>query len=93
VPSAVSSLASVTAFLKARRLTHLRCRARAGAIVVESDSKKAPTAHIRLKQLMAGTWAVDEFHRSGRWSPLPIQGDIDAALTAVLADFPWVLEA
>lgn len=93
MPTAVSSLASVTAFLKARRLTHLRCRARAGAIVVESGSEKAPTAHIRLKQLMAGTWAVDEFHHSGRWSSLPIQGDIDAALTAVLADFPWVLEA
>ena len=93
MPNAVSSLASVTAFLKARRLTHLRCRARAGSLVVESGPQKAPTAHIRLKQLMAGIWAVDEFHHSARWSPLPIQGDIDAALTAVLDDFPWVLEA
>jgi hypothetical protein len=93
VPTAISSVASVTAFLKANRLKHLRCRARTGAIVVESGSQKAPAAHIRLKQLTAGTWAVDEFHHSGRWSPLPIQGDIDAALTAVLADFPWVLES
>ncbi len=55
MPTAVSSPASVAAFLKARRLTHLRCRVRAGAIVVESGPQKAPTAHIRLKQLMAGT--------------------------------------
>jgi hypothetical protein len=93
VPTADSSVASDAAFLKARRLTHLKGRARAGAIVVESGPQKAPTAHLRLKQLTAGTWAVDEFHHSGRWSPLPIQGDIDEALAAVLADFPWVLEA
>ena len=43
---------------------------------------------------MAGTWAVDEFHHSGRWSALHIPGDINAnaTLTAVLVNFPWVLE-
>jgi hypothetical protein len=35
---------------------------------------------------------VDEFHHTGRWAPLPIQGPLVDALAAVLADFSWVFD-
>jgi hypothetical protein len=83
----------VTAFLKARRLAHLRCRARAGAIIIESGPKKDPLPHIRLKKLTGTAWSVEEFSHTGRWSPLPIQAPLPDALAAVVADFSWLLDA
>lgn len=88
-----SELATVLAFFKARHLKHLRCRARAGAIVVESGPAKDALAHIRLRKLAATSWAVDEFHHSGRWAALPIKAPISDALAAVADDFSWILDA
>lgn len=92
MPAVVPQVATVTAFLKARRLTHLRCRTRAGAIIVESGSKADPLPHLRLRKLTATAWAVDEFHHSGRWAPLPIQAPLADALETLVADFSWLLE-
>lgn len=91
--TAVPAIATVTAFLKARRLSHLRCSARAGAIIIESGPKADPDPRVRLKKLTGTQWAVDEFHHSGRWTPLPIQAPLSEALTAVADDFSWLLDA
>lgn len=93
MPAAVPAIATVTAFLKARRLNHLRCRARAGVVIIESGSKADPLSHLRFKKLTPTTWAVDEFHHSGRWAPLPIQAPLADALSAIAADFSWLLDA
>jgi hypothetical protein len=87
-----SDLATVRAFFKAHGHTHLRCRARAGAIIVESGPAADALAHIRLKKLAATAWSVDEFHHTGRWVPLPIKAALADALVAVDADFAWVLD-
>lgn len=92
MPAVVPQVATVTAFLKARRLAHLRCRTRAGAIIVESGPRADPTSHVRLRKLAPTVWAVDEFHHSGRWAPLPIQAPLAEALAALVADFSWLLE-
>lgn len=92
MPAVVPEVATVTAFLKARQLAHLRCRARSGAIIVESGSKADPVSHVRLKKLSATVWTVDEFDHTGRWAPLPIQAPLAEALAAVVADFSWLLE-
>ncbi len=93
MPAAVPAIATVTAFLKARRMTHLRCRARAGAIIIESGRKADPLPHVRLRKLTPTAWAADEFHHSGRWAPLPIQAPLAEALSAIAADFSWLLDA
>lgn len=94
MPVAVSEsdLAATRAFLKTNRLTRLRCSSRAGAIIVESGPKDDALSLLRLKKLASNRWAVDEFHHTGRWAPLPIQGPLDDALAAVLADFSWALD-
>lgn len=93
MPTVVSEVATATAFLKARRLTGLRCRAHAGAIIIESGPKKSPDPLVRLKKLTGTVWTVEEFNHTGRWSPLPIQAPLPDALAAVAADFPWLLDA
>ena len=95
MPAPISSadIAEVTAFLKARRLKHLRCRSRAGALILESGPEKGALSHVRLKKLSATTWTVDESHHTGRWEALPIRASLADALAAVVADFSWVLDA
>lgn len=93
MPAAVPAIATVTAFLKARRLTHLRCQARSGAITIESGPKADPDPRIRLKKLSPVVWMVEEFHHSGRWASLPIQAPLLDALSTVATDFSWLLEA
>lgn len=93
MPTVVPEVATVTAFLKARRLTGLRCRAHAGAIVIEAGSKKSPDPLLRLKKLTGAVWTVEEFHHTGRWAPIPVQAPLPDALAAVAADFPWLLDA
>jgi len=87
-----SELTAARAFLKAHKLTRLRCRSRGGTIIVESGPKDDALSLLRLRKLAKGQWAVDEFHHSGRWAPLPLQGPLDDALAGVLADFSWVLD-
>jgi hypothetical protein len=88
-----SELSTVQAFLKARRLAHLRCRARAGAVIVESGPTKDALTHVRFKKLTATSWTVDEFHHTGRWAPLPIKASLSDTLAAVATDFSWTLDA
>ena len=95
MPASVSEaeVSVVKAFLKERKLKHLSCRVRGAAVIVESGSKDDALGHVRLRKLSATNWAVDEFHHSGRWAPLPIQASLPDALRAVATDFSWLLEA
>ena len=94
MPAVVSAaeVAAVRSFLGARQLPHLRCRQRASTIVVESGPEDDALSHVRLKKLSPTTWAAEEFHHSGKWTPLPIQGPLSEALGAIADDFPWLLD-
>ena len=65
-----SEISVVKAFLKEKKLKHLRCRQRAAAVIVESGPQDDALGHLRLRKLSATNWAADEFHHSGRWAPL-----------------------
>lgn len=92
-PVSEAEISVVRTFLTEKRFKHLRCRRRAAAVIVESGPEDDALGHLRLRKLSATTWAVDEFHHSGRWAPLPIQASLSDALGAVAADFSWVLDA
>lgn len=87
-----SEVSVVKAFLKEKKLKHLRCRQRAAALIIESGPQDDALGHLRLRKLSATNWAADEFHHSGRWAPLPIQAPLADALRAVAADFSWLLD-
>jgi hypothetical protein len=82
----------VSAFLKEKQLKHLRCRQRGAAVIVESGPQDDAYGHLRLRKLSPTNWAADQFHHTGRWTPLPIQASLTKALQAIEADFSWVLE-
>jgi hypothetical protein len=95
MPASISEaeLSVVKSFLKEKKLKHLRCRQRAGAIIVESGPDDDALGHVRLRKLSAQNWAADEFHHTGRWAPLPIEAPLTEALRAIAADFSWLFEA
>ncbi len=94
MPAAVSAaeFAAVRSFLRTRHLAHLHCRKRASTIVVESGAEDDALSHVRLKKVSPTTWAAEEFHHSGRWAPLPIQGRLSETLAAIADDFPWLFD-
>jgi hypothetical protein len=94
MPAAATAaeVAAVRTFLAARHLAHLRCRQRVSTIVVESGPEDDALSHVRLKKVSPTTWAAEEFHHSGRWAPLPIQGPLSEALAVIADDFPWLLD-
>jgi hypothetical protein len=95
MPASISEaeLSVVKSFLKENKLKHLRCRQRAGAVIVESGPEDDALGHVRLRKLSAMNWAADEFHHSGGWASLPIEASLTEALRAIATDFSWLLEA
>lgn len=94
MPASISEaeLSVVKSFLKEKKLKHLRCRQRAGAVIVESGPADDALGHVRLRKLSGTSWAADEFHHSGRWASLPIRAPLNEALHAIATDFSWLLE-
>lgn len=94
MPASVSQaeLSVVKSFLKEGQRKHLRCRQRAATVIVESGPKDDALGHVRLRKLSSMNWAVDEFHHSGRWAPLPIEAPLAEALRALATDFSWLLD-
>ena len=88
-----AELSAVKAFHKETKLKHLRCRQRAGTVIVESGPEGDALGHVRFRKLSATNWAADEFHHSGRWAPLPIEAPLTEALRAIANDFSWLLVA
>jgi hypothetical protein len=95
MPASISEaeVSVVKAFLKEKKLKHLRCRQRAATVILESGPQDDALGHLRLRKLSATTWAADEFHHSGRWAPLPVSAPLAEALRAVASDFSWLLDA
>lgn len=95
MPASISDadVSVVMAFLKEKKLKHLRCRQRAATVILESGPTDDALGQLRLRKLSETIWAADEFHHSGRWAPLPIQAPLAEALRAVAADFSWLLDA
>lgn len=59
MPASISEaeLSVVKAFLKEMKLKHLRCRQRAGAVIVESGTEDDALGHVRLRRMSAMNWA------------------------------------
>lgn len=85
-------LSAATAFLKTAGLTHLRCRRRGNAVILESGPQDDATPHVRLRKLGPRSWAADASNHTGRWERMPMHGQLIDTLEAVADTFPWLLD-
>jgi hypothetical protein len=86
-----SDLAVAEAFLKQRRLKHLRVKKRADSLTLDAGSSDDPWPRARFRLLAKQRWTLDIADAAGQWEATPSQAPF-AELLALLADrFPWVL--
>ena len=71
-------------------LEHLRLRARADLLVIESGPQKDPIPHARLRRLSPQTWRL-EMPSHERWQPTPDQGPMLSLLQRLVEVYTWTL--
>lgn len=86
-----SDVSVATAFLKAAGLTHLRCRRRGNAVVLESGPAGDAVPHVRFRKLGPRAWAADAANHAGRWERMHLHGQLADNLKTVADTFPWLL--
>ncbi len=86
-----SDLLVADAFLKRRKLTHLRAKKRGDSLTLAAGSADDPWPRVRFRLLIKQRWALDIADRAGRWEPTPFQASINDLLDLVADTFPWVL--
>jgi hypothetical protein len=72
-------------------LAHLRARARADTITIESGDDDDPIAHARVRRVGVHLWVLDIADHRGRWEPTDVRTKLDIAITVLAKDFGWVL--
>ena len=83
--------ARVEALLHERDAVHVRARKYGATVIVESGPRDDPVRHFRLRRDTVHLWHLDVAGRDGRWEPTPFRGNIEALISAVVENFPWVL--
>jgi hypothetical protein len=86
-----TDVSAVASFLTAPTCRHLRCRKRAGTIVIESGPPDDAAPRLRLRKLSPKNWGIDASTHSGRWERMPFQGPLLEVLPMVAESFPWLL--
>ncbi len=72
-------------------LEHLRLRARADLLVIESGPQKDPIPHARLRRLSPQTWRLEMASPTERWQPTPDQGPMRSLLERLVNVYTWIL--
>jgi hypothetical protein len=84
-------LDSVQAFLKRRKLLHLRAVKRGDAITLDAGSKANPWPRARARRVTKQWWTLDMADHRGRWESTPFQAPLRELLDMLADSFPWVL--
>jgi len=72
-------------------LEHLRLRARADLLVIESGPKNDPIPHARLRRLSAQSWRLEMATHDERWQRTPDQGPMRSLLQRLVEVYTWIL--
>ena len=86
-----SDVSVATAFLRTSGLSHLRCRRRGNALILESGRAGDAVPHVRFRKLGPRAWAADAANHTGRWERMPVHGQLADSLKLVAEMFPWLL--
>jgi hypothetical protein len=72
-------------------LEHLRVRARADLLVIESGPDNDPIPHARLRRLATQAWRLEMATHTERWQPTPDQGPMRLLLQRLVELYGWTL--
>jgi hypothetical protein len=72
-------------------LEHLRLRARADLLVIESGPQNDRIPHARLRRLSAQTWRLEMATHTERWQRSPDQGPMRSLLQRLVHVYTWIL--
>ena len=72
-------------------LGHLRARARADTITIESGDADDAVPHARARRVGVNLWVLEIADHRGRWEPTEVRTNLDTAITVLAEDFGWVL--
>ena len=89
--SSDSDLSVAQAFLRQRKLKHLRATKRADSLSLVAGSADDPWPRARFRLLTKHRWTLDVADAAGRWEPTPFEASLKELLDLLAENFPWVL--
>lgn len=72
-------------------LDHLRVRARADLLTLESGPEDNPFRHARLRRVMVQYYQL-EMPTNSRWELTPFRGPMEEVVAILVDEFGWTLE-
>lgn len=70
---------------------HIRVRAWADLLVLESGDRRDPVRHARLRRVSAQYWRLEMPTHARRWERTPIRDELTAVLDWLTHEFDWTL--
>lgn len=74
-------------------LRHIRVRARADVLTLESGEANAAVPHARFRRVSAQCFRLEMPTHTGKWQPTPLRGLLVQVLADALAEFGWMFES
>jgi len=72
-------------------LTHLHVAIRGSSIVIYSEYEKEKENRCRFTKIRRGLYIMNMANHSGKWEPVPFEGDLPELVNMVIEQFPWIL--
>ena len=92
-PAEPEDAIAVTKILHAKRLKHLRVRARADVLTIESGPARDTFPHARFRRETVHLWRLEMPTHTGRWQRTPHRGVLDELVRQLMQDYGWTLAA
>jgi hypothetical protein len=70
---------------------HLRVRARADLLTLDSGEPKRAISHVRFRKISAKTWSLECATHTARWEPTPFTGSLKKLLDLLMTTLPWTI--
>ena len=91
LPAEKHDASSIEELLHGLRLIHLRARARAELVTIESGPPYWPVPHARLRREGVHVWRL-EMANGTRWEPTVHRGQRDDIVRLLVEQYPWMVE-
>lgn len=79
-------------YFREQGFDHLRARYRGKVITIESGPEDDVVKHARFRKDTVHLWILEIADHRGRFEPTGLRDTIEKLRTALIDNFPWVLE-
>jgi hypothetical protein len=86
-------VSTVAKLLHGQHLKHLRVRARADVLTIESGPARDAHPHARLRRETVSLWRLEMPTHTSKWQPTPHRGLLDEVVRQLIEEYGWTLEA